>query len=109
MADVAHPKQGFAYMLDVLHHLTLPALTLAIVYVAQYSRLSRTSMIDVLHADYIRTARAKGLGEFIVVFQHALRNAMIPVVTIVGLQRSEESRAGKACVSTVTSWWARYN
>src|SRR3546814_8024578 len=57
MADVAHPKQGFAYMLDVLHHLTLPALTLAIVYVAQYSRLSRTSMIDVLHADYIRTDR----------------------------------------------------
>src|SRR3546814_18699805 len=86
MADVAHPKQGFAYMLDVLHHLTLPALTLAIVYVAQYSRLSRTSMIDVLHADYIRTARAKGLGEFIVVFKHALRNAMIPVVTMVGLQ-----------------------
>lgn len=103
MADVAHPRQGFAYVLDVLHHLTLPALTLAIVYVAQYSRLSRTSMIDVLHADYIRTARAKGLGESIVVFKHALRNAVIPVVTMVGLQFGN-LLAGAVLVETVFGW-----
>lgn len=103
MADVAHPKEGIAYALDVLHHLTLPAMTLAIVYIAQYSRLARTSMIDVLHADYIRTARAKGLGEFIVVFKHALRNAVIPVVTMVGLQFGHLF-AGAVLVETVFGW-----
>ena len=103
MADVAHPKEGLAYMLDVLHHLTLPALTLGIVYIAQYSRLARTSMIDALHADYIRTARAKGLGEFIVIFKHALRNAVIPVVTMVGLQFGN-LLAGAVLVETVFGW-----
>src|SRR3546814_17010778 len=60
-------------------------------------------MIDVLHADYIRTARAKGLGEFIVVFKHALRNAMIPVVTMVGLQFGN-LLAGAVLVETVFGW-----
>ena len=103
MADVAHPKQGIAYILDVLHHLTLPALTLGIVYMAQYSRLARTSMIDALRADYIRTARAKGLRETVVVFKHALRNALIPVVTMVGLQFGHLF-AGAVLVETVFSW-----
>ncbi|MBX3454635.1 ABC transporter permease [Ferrovibrio sp.] len=103
MADVARPKQGAAYILDVLHHLVLPALTLAIVYMAQYSRLSRTSMIDALRADYIRTARAKGLSERTVVFKHALRNALIPVVTMVGLQFGHLF-AGAVLVETVFGW-----
>jgi peptide/nickel transport system permease protein len=103
MADVANPKTGIAYALDVLHHLTLPALTLAIVYIAQYSRLSRTSMIDALHADYIRTARAKGLSETVVVLKHALRNALIPVVTMVGLQFGHLF-AGAVLVETVFGW-----
>ncbi len=103
MADVAYPKQGLAYILDVLHHLTLPALTLGIVYMAQYSRLSRTSMIDALRADYIRTARAKGLRESVVVFKHALRNALIPVVTVVGLQFGHLF-AGAVLVETVFGW-----
>ena len=103
MIDVARPKQGLGYMLDVLHHLVLPAFTLAIVYMAQYSRLSRTSMIDALRADYIRTARAKGLSETVVVFKHALRNALIPVMTMVGLQFGHLF-AGAVLVETVFGW-----
>ncbi|WP_315831295.1 ABC transporter permease [Bradyrhizobium prioriisuperbiae] len=103
MADVVHPRTGFAYLLDVLHHLILPSLTLALVFIAQYSRLARVNMIDVLSADYIRTARAKGLPEWIVVVKHALRNALIPIVTIVGLQFGNLF-AGAVLVETVFSW-----
>jgi peptide/nickel transport system permease protein len=65
--------------------LVLPATTLAIGIAAVQTRLIRTSLVDVLHMDYIRTARAKGLRERAVVYKHALRNAMIPVITILGL------------------------
>ncbi len=77
---------GWSAVVDVLHHLVLPALTLTIIYLAQYSRLARASMLEVLGSDYIRTARAKGLNEWVVTFKHALRNALMPVVTIAGLQ-----------------------
>jgi peptide/nickel transport system permease protein len=70
---------------DRLHHLVLPAATLATVGVAYYARVVRTEMLDVLGADYVRTARAKGLGEPTVVVRHALRNALGPLVTLVGL------------------------
>lgn len=103
MADVAQPKQGLAYALDVARHLVLPALTLAIVYVAQYARLTRTSMIDALQADYVRTARAKGLPERVVVGKHALRNALIPLVTMIGLQFGQLF-AGAVLVETVFAW-----
>ena len=103
MADVSRPKQGFAYVLDVLHHLVLPAFTLGLVYLAQYSRQARTSMLDVLGADYIRTARAKGVPERRVVLKHALRNALIPVVTLIGLQFSQ-LLAGAVLVETVFGW-----
>ncbi|HTJ42796.1 MAG TPA: ABC transporter permease [Kofleriaceae bacterium] len=68
-----------------LHHLVLPAVTLAAVGVAYYSRVVRSEMIDVLAEDYIRTARAKGVDEASVVRRHALRNALGPLVTLVGL------------------------
>ena len=103
MTDVVHPKTGFAYVLDVLRHLLLPSVTLALVFMAQYSRLARINMIDVLSADYIRTARAKGLSEPVVIFKHALRNALIPIVTIVGLQFGNLF-AGAVVVETVFSW-----
>lgn len=103
MYDVAAGATGFAYMLDVAHHLVLPAMTLAIVYLALYSRLSRASMIEVLGSDYVRTARAKGLSENKVIFKHALRNAILPVVTIVGLQFSA-MLAGAVLVETVFTW-----
>ncbi len=92
-----------ARAVEVAHHLVLPALTLGIIYLAQYSRLSRASMLDVLGADYIRTARAKGLAERVVVYKHALRNAILPVVTIAGLQFGQLF-AGAVLVETVFNW-----
>jgi peptide/nickel transport system permease protein len=71
---------------SALHHLILPAFTLGTIPMAVITRMTRSAMLEVLHADYVRTARAKGLGERIVVTRHALRNALIPVVTVVGLQ-----------------------
>jgi peptide/nickel transport system permease protein len=98
-----HQKTGFAYVLDVLKHLVLPSTTLALVFVAQYSRLARVNMIDALSADYVRTARAKGLPESVVVFKHALRNALIPIVTVVGLHFGNLF-AGAVLVETIYSW-----
>ncbi len=103
MADVAVPRHGLALVGDVARHLVLPAATLAIVYVAQYSRLAHTSMNDVLRADYIRTARAKGLPERVVILKHAFRNALIPLVTIIGLQFGQVL-AGAVLVETVFAW-----
>jgi peptide/nickel transport system permease protein len=94
---------GFADALDVLHHLVLPALTLGLVYLAQYSRLSRAAMLDVLGSDFIRTARAKGLADRVVLYKHALRNAVLPVVTILGLQFGNVL-AGAILVETVFNW-----
>lgn len=103
MADVVRPGHGFAYVVDVLRHLVLPSLTLAIVFMAQYSRLARVNMIDALSADYVRTARAKGLPEWVVIGKHALRNTLIPIVTVVGLQFGN-LLAGAVLVETVFSW-----
>jgi ABC-type dipeptide/oligopeptide/nickel transport system permease component len=71
---------------DSLKHLILPALTLGISLAAVVARMTRSAVLEVLSQDYIRTARSKGLPERLVVFRHALRNAMIPVVTLMGLQ-----------------------
>jgi len=70
---------------DRLHHLVLPAATLATVGVALFSRVVRTEMVDALGEDYVRTARAKGLSPWRVVVRHALRNALNPTITLVGL------------------------
>jgi peptide/nickel transport system permease protein len=103
MRDVRIYGGWFVTAVDVLHHLVLPAFTLAIVYMAQYSRLSRASMLEVLGSDYIRTARAKGLSERLVVYKHALRNALMPIVTIAGLQFGNLV-SGAVLVETVFSW-----
>jgi peptide/nickel transport system permease protein len=103
MEDVGRSLRGFAHALDVAHHLVLPALTLALIYMAQYSRQARAGMLSALAADYVRTARAKGLGEGRVVYRHALRNALIPVITIAGLQFGQVL-AGAVLVETVFSW-----
>ena len=88
---------------DVIKHLVLPAITLASIYIAVYSRLARASMLDVLGSDYIRTARSKGLSERVVVYKHALKNALLPVVTMAGLQFAQLI-AGAVVVETVFSW-----
>jgi peptide/nickel transport system permease protein len=76
----------FGAFSDVLWHLVLPAITLSTVTMAIVSRMARSSMLDVLSSDYLVTARAKGLREQAVVLGHALKNALIPVVTVIGLQ-----------------------
>jgi len=103
MRSAAIQQGGLVDILDVARHLVLPSLSLAIVYLAQYARLTRASMLDVLGADYIRTARAKGLTENTVYFHHALRNALLPVITIVGLQFGN-MLAGAIVVETVFNW-----
>ena len=83
------PVQGYAPLSDgfglFLWHLVLPTLTLSLVYIALIARVARTSMLEVLSQDFVRTARAKGLPERIVVFRHALLNAAVPIVSIVGI------------------------
>ncbi len=73
------------FFLDRLQHMALPVLALSYVSIAQYSRYMRSSMLEVLHSDYVRTARAKGLRERTVTMKHALRNALIPLVTVTAL------------------------
>lgn len=103
MYSIAKGATGWRYVLDVMHHLVLPATTLALIYLALYTRLSRLSMLEVLGSDYVRTARAKGLPERTVLFKHALRNALLPIVTIAGLQMSGMF-AGAVLVETVFTW-----
>lgn len=83
------PVQGYQRIADgfggFLYRLLLPALTLSVIYVALIARMTRTSVLEVLSEDYIRTARAKGQVESKVLFRHALRNAAVPIVTIIGL------------------------
>ncbi len=70
---------------DVIQHLTLPALSIAAISMAGYSRFQRASMLEVMHSDYLRTAKAKGLPRRTIIVKHALRNALIPIVTLVSL------------------------
>lgn len=77
---------GFAGWMDIASHLVLPSLALGITSIAVLMRYVRSSMLEVLRQDYVRTARAKGIAEQTVVYKHALRNAMIPVVTLLGFE-----------------------
>ena len=79
------PGTGLAFVVDRAHHLFLPVLVLMVVNLAQYSRFMRASMLEVVNADYVRTARAKGLDERSVTMKHAFRNALIPLVTIMSI------------------------
>lgn len=98
------PLAGFwPNLWDVLYHLVLPALTLGLTYLAQYSRTCRTSMIDALGSDYVRTARAKGVSEWSVTIKHALRNALLPVITLAGVQAGRMV-SGAILVETVFNW-----
>ncbi|WP_199286154.1 ABC transporter permease [Paracoccus suum] len=103
MRDVTGATDLVSRTLDVAHHLVLPALTLGIVYLAQYSRLTRAAMLEVLGSDYIRTARAKGVRERRVFTHHAFRNALLPVVTVAGMQFGT-ILSGAVLVETVFSW-----
>jgi ABC-type dipeptide/oligopeptide/nickel transport system permease component len=88
---------------DLLAHLVLPAVTLAAASVTIIARLTRSTMLEVLGQDYIRTARAKGLVERLVVARHGLRNALIPIVTVVGVQAGY-LLGGAVLTETVFAW-----
>lgn len=92
--------EGF---IDALRHLILPALALGMYSMAIIARMTRSSMLETLNQDYIRTARAKGVKESRVIFHHGLRNAMIPVTTVIGLQLGS-LLGGAVLTETVFSW-----
>jgi peptide/nickel transport system permease protein len=77
---------GLRHVLDIAWHLILPTVTLALIFLAIYLRIMRAAMLEVLNLDFVRTARAKGLGETRVLVRHVLRNALLPMVTLIGLQ-----------------------
>lgn len=93
----------FGALKNILSHLILPAVTLSTIPLAILARITRSAMLDVLSQDYIRTARAKGVLEFWVVAKHALKNAMLPVVTIVGLEFGT-LLGGAILTETIFSW-----
>jgi peptide/nickel transport system permease protein len=88
---------------DLLAHLVLPAITLAAASITIIARLTRAAMLEMLGQDYVRTARAKGLGERPVVWRHALKNALIPIVTVVGVQAGY-LLGGAVLTETVFAW-----
>jgi dipeptide transport system permease protein len=88
---------------DALHHLVLPAIVLGTIPLAVVARMTRSSMLEVLGEDYVRTARAKGMPPWRTVGLHALRNALIPVVTVIGLQTGT-LLAGAVLTETIFSW-----
>jgi peptide/nickel transport system permease protein len=88
---------------DALWHIIMPAVTLSTIPMAIVARMTRSSMLEVLRQDYIKTAKAKGLSRFVVTFKHALRNALIPVVTTIGLQFGV-ALGGAILTETIFAW-----
>jgi peptide/nickel transport system permease protein len=90
-------------LVDALKHLAMPVIALATIPMAIIARMTRSSMLDVLQEDYIRTAHAKGVQERLVLFKHALKNAFLPVITIIGIQTGS-LLAGAVLTETIFSW-----
>jgi peptide/nickel transport system permease protein len=102
-ASGMYAPYGGGGLRDLLAHLVLPAVTLAAASVTIIARLTRATMLETLGQDYVRTARAKGLGERVVVWRHALKNALIPIVTVVGVQAGY-LLGGAVLTETVFAW-----
>jgi peptide/nickel transport system permease protein len=94
---------GFARMLDILQHLVLPAMTLGLFFMAVYVRMTRASMLEVNQLDFVKTAKAKGLRPAVIQRRHVLRNAILPVVTLAGLQAGQLV-GGAVLIETVFAW-----
>lgn len=103
MVTAGAELSGWAWAWDVARHLVLPSLTLGLFYMATYVRLTRASLIEVQRQDYVRTAIAKGAGPARVLWHHALRNAVLPVLTVLGMQLGAVV-GGAVLVETVFSW-----
>jgi len=103
METVAAFHEGWARVLDIARHLILPALTLSLFYMALYVRLMRAAVLEQAGMDYVTTARAKGLGEMRITLSHVLRNAVLPVVTMAGVQVGS-LLGGSVVVESVFAW-----
>ena len=103
MVSARNDYTGILYGLDVLHHLALPAISLTLSQLPLTLRLTRTTLREVLVEDFVRTARAKGLPERVVVLRHALRNALLPIVTVIGSETGL-LLTGAALTETVFAW-----
>ena len=103
MMRIGAGKTGIAHILDVARHLILPAATLGLFYVAIYTRLMRAAMLEVYGLEFITTARAKGLSEDAIAWTHAFRNALLPIVTLAGVQVGH-LLGGSVLVETVFGW-----
>lgn len=103
MKTVGSKATGWANIKDILHHMVLPGTVLIIGSLASLVRYTRTSMLEVINQDYIRTARSKGLQEKVVIYRHAFRNALIPIVTIVGFT-IPGLFSGAVMLETVFNW-----
>jgi len=103
MENVAQFYEGWDRVKDIAHHLVMPTLTLSLFYLALYTRLMRASMLEQASMDYVTTARAKGLTERRIVFVHILRNALLPVVTMAGVQVGSLI-GGSVIVESVFAW-----
>ncbi|WP_071458756.1 ABC transporter permease [Bacillus massilinigeriensis] len=115
--DVRNPVEAFTHLyvidtllqgrfdqfVDVLKHLVLPAIALATIPMAIIARITRSTMLEVMRSDFIRTARAKGMSMFWVVYKHSLKNAVIPVLTVIGLQTGL-LLGGAILTETIFSW-----
>ena len=102
-AEQADPAANAGAFLDAVRHLILPSIVLATIPLAVIARMTRSSMLEVLREDYVRTARAKGLSPLRIVLVHTLRNALIPVLTVIGLQIGV-LMGGAVLTETIFSW-----
>lgn len=96
-------RMDFKQMVIALKHLVLPSVALGTIPMAIIARMTRSTMLEVMNSDYIQTARAKGSGQLIVIYKHALKNAVIPVLTVIGLQ-SGVLLGGAILTETIFSW-----
>ncbi|MFQ3787285.1 ABC transporter permease [Halomonas sp. A29] len=103
MYTVGAGLSGFALVLDVAKHLVLPATTLALFFMAIYTRMTRASMLEASQQDYVKTARAKGLSPGVIQRRHILRNALLPIITLAGLQAGQMV-GGAILTETVFAW-----
>jgi peptide/nickel transport system permease protein len=103
MENIAMFYSGWERVVDIAHHLVLPTITLSLFYLAIYTRLMRASMLEQYGQDYVTTARAKGVTERRIVFVHILRNALLPVVTMAGVQVGALI-GGSVIVESVFAW-----
>ncbi len=103
LSTVGEKLTGFNKFIDVVRHMILPVISMTVLEVASLMRYTRSSMLDVFNQNYIRTARAKGLNEKIIIYKHAFRNALIPIVTLLSMSLGYIV-AGTILIETIFVW-----